>query len=113
MKKGDKFDKTDIAQILVGAFVIAESTYFGGVDVSLFFSILTFLVLLSVAITIFSIISIKRKGIILRILITVPSLLIIATILEILLTKEFNIANILIHSGIALPISAGIDALKD
>lgn len=112
-RKPDKFGKADIAQLLVGAFVIAEGTYFGGIETTLLQGFLTFLVLLAIASIIFGIIAVTRKGVLLRVLIYVPALIGIATLLELVITGHINWSAVLIHAGTALPISAGIDAIKD
>jgi len=113
-KDKDKFGKTDIAQILAGAFIIGSTAFMGAErTISLFLGFSIFMVFLTVAVIIFGITSLKRSGFFMRLAITIPALFLIALLLEFMVTQQINISKVFVYTGIALPISAGIDALRD
>lgn len=113
-KKKDKFGKSDIAQLLVGTFVIASGTFLGSdKEITTLAGVLTFIILLVVAVVIFSIISLTRRGVILRVAVTVPVVILVAFAFEQIITGHISLGHVFLHAGIALPISAGIDAIKD
>ena len=113
-KKGDSFGKTDIAQLLTGTFVIVSGTFMGQDKlINLLPALVVISASLVVTIGIFAITSAKRRGILLRMAVTIPTLFIFALVMAYAMTGGIAIGNVLIHTATALPISAGIDALKE
>lgn len=113
LESGDKFGKNDVAQILVGTFVIASGTLLSqGKEISLISGLLVFLVLLVVAGTIFSIIG-ARDSMMKRIWVSVTVLFFISLMIDYLINNHVDLGKVFLHTGTALPIAAGIDAIRE